>query len=138
MSATTITRPQSVGPEPGPADDAAKRSTAYRTKVDVIRRRYERQALLNGLCANGLSLLLVAAGAAIGLAALAGDLSGELTALLGVAIILLEGVSRVVRPALRAGRARRGRADPGQGAGGGGTRGVRSTSPTPRSRAPPA
>lgn len=79
----------------------------YRAEIDQIRRRYRRQARVNGFGANGLSLALVTAGAAVGLTGLAPDLQGPLTALLGVAIILLEGVSRVLRPAMRAARARR-------------------------------
>lgn len=89
------------------SDDASKRTSAYRRKINHIRRRYERQAVLNGIGANCLSMLLVTAGAAVGLTPLAGGRSAEITAFLGVAIILLEGVSRVLRPALRAGRARR-------------------------------
>ena len=58
------------------------------------------------MAANGLSLLLVAAGAAVGLSPLVGS-DARFTAGLGVAVILLEGVARVMRPALRAARARR-------------------------------
>jgi hypothetical protein len=87
-------------------DDSAARLTAYRARVDIVRRSYRRRACHNEIAANGLSLLLVAAGAAVGLSPL---LQGfrDLTAVLGVAVILLEGVTRVLRPALRAARAGR-------------------------------
>ena len=87
-------------------DDSAARLAAYRARVDVVRRSYRRRACHNGIAANGLSLLLVAAGAAVGLSPLAaGD--GRFTAGLGVAVILLEGIARVMKPALHAARARR-------------------------------
>lgn len=88
------------------ADDTAARLAAYRARVDILRRGYRRRACHNGLAANGLSLLLVAAGAAVGLSPLVGS-DTRFTAGLGVAIILLEGIARVMKPALRAARARR-------------------------------
>jgi hypothetical protein len=86
--------------------DTAERLAAYRARVDILRRSYRRRACHNGLAANGLSLLLVAAGAAVGLSPLVGS-DARFTAGLGVAVILLEGIARVMRPALRAARARR-------------------------------
>ena len=86
--------------------DAASRAAAYRARVDILRGSYRRRARRNGFAANGVSLLLVAAGAAVGLSPLVHG-SIELTAVLGVAVILLEGAARVLRPALRAARARR-------------------------------
>ena len=82
------------------------RTAEYRAGIDVLRRAYKRRARRNGVAANCVSLLLVAAGAAVGLSPL---LQGfrDLTAVLGVAVILLEGVTRVLRPALRAARAGR-------------------------------
>ena len=87
-------------------DDPTARLAVYRARVDVLRRSYRRRACRNGLAANGLSLLLVAAGAAVGLSPLAGG-DGRFTAGLGVAVILLEGIARVMKPALHAARARR-------------------------------
>lgn len=82
------------------------RFAAYRERVELLRRGYRRRARGYGFAANGVSLLLVAAGAAVGLSPLVRS-AGDLTAVLGVAVILLEGVTRVLRPALRASRARR-------------------------------
>ena len=87
-------------------EDTAARLAAYRARVDILRRSYRRRACHNGLAANGLSLLLVAAGAAVGLSPLVGS-DARFTAGLGVAVILLEGVARVMKPALHAARARR-------------------------------
>jgi hypothetical protein len=87
-------------------DDPTARLAAYRARVDVLRRSYRRRACRNGLAANGLSLLLVAAGAAVGLSPLV-DSNARFTAGLGVAIILLEGIARVMKPALHAARAKR-------------------------------
>lgn len=87
-------------------DDPAARLAAYRARVDILRRGYRRRACHNGLAANGLSLLLVAAGAAVGLSPLMGS-DAHYTAGLGVAVILLEGIARVMKPALHATQARR-------------------------------
>jgi hypothetical protein len=87
-------------------DDPAARLAAYRARVDILRRGYRRRACRNGLVANGLSLLLVAAGAAVGLSPLV-DSDARFTAGLGVAVILLEGIARVMKPALHATQARR-------------------------------
>jgi hypothetical protein len=87
-------------------DDPTTRLAVYRARVDVLRRSYRRRACRNGLAANGLSLLLVAAGAAVGLSPLVGS-DARFTAGLGVAIILLEGIARVMKPALHAARAKR-------------------------------
>ena len=57
------------------------------------------------MAANGVSLLLVAAGSAVGLSPLFH--SDPRHRVLGVAVILLEGITRVLRPALRAARARK-------------------------------
>jgi hypothetical protein len=102
MSTTTL-RPVA---QTAAADDPAARLAAYRARVDVLRRSYRNRACRNGLAANGLSLLLVAAGAAIGLSPLMGN-DAHFTAGLGVAVILLEGIARVMKPALHANRARR-------------------------------
>ena len=89
----------------GPGEPA--RITAYRARIDKIRVGYRRRARCNGFAANGVSLLLVTAGAAVGLSPLLPDSHLNFTAALGVAVILLEGVTRVLRPALRAARARK-------------------------------
>ncbi len=88
------------------ASDEDRRLTAYRTRVDTLRSGYRRRARRNGIAANGVSLLLVTAGAAVGLSPLFHN-DANVTAVLGVAVILLEGVTRVLRPALRATRARK-------------------------------
>jgi len=112
MSTTTTTALRPVAQTAATANhnsanhDTAERLAAYRARVDILRRSYRRRACHNGLAANGLSLLLVAAGAAVGLSPLVGS-DARFTAGLGVAVILLEGVARVLRPALRAARARR-------------------------------
>jgi len=112
MSTTTTTALRPVAQTAATANhnsanhDTAERLAAYRARVDILRRNYRRRACHNGLAANGLSLLLVAAGAAVGLSPLVGS-DARFTAGLGVAVILLEGVARVMRPALRAARARR-------------------------------
>jgi hypothetical protein len=103
MSTTTL-RP--VAQTAAATDDPAARLAAYRSRIDILRRSYRRRACRNGLAANGLSLLLVAAGAAIGLSPLMGN-DAHFTAGLGVAVILLEGIARVMRPALHATQARR-------------------------------
>jgi len=87
------------------AETDADRAATYRERIEVLHRRYRRRACRNGLAANAVSLLLVAAGAAVGLSPLLPQ-AHDLTAVLGVAVILLEGVTRVLRPALRASRAR--------------------------------
>jgi hypothetical protein len=87
-------------------DDAAVRLAEYRARVDIVRRSYRRRACHSGIAANLLSLLLVAAGAAVGLSPIVGSGVG-FTAGLGVAVILLEGIARVMKPALHAARARR-------------------------------
>ena len=106
MSTTTAAlRPvaRTAAPED---DDPTTRLAVYRARVDVLRRSYRRRACRNGLAANGLSLLLVAAGAAVGLSPLVGS-DARFTAGLGVEIILLEGIARVMKPALHAARAKR-------------------------------
>jgi hypothetical protein len=84
-------------------DTDAARAARYHERIESQYRRYRRRACRNGLAANAVSLLLVATGATVGLSPL---LPPRLTAALGVAVILLEGVTRVLRPALRASRAR--------------------------------
>ena len=112
MSTTTTTALRPVAQAAATADhdtadhDTAERLAAYRARVDILRRSYRRRACHNGLAANGLSLLLVAAGAAVGLSPLVGS-DARFTAGLGVAIILLEGIARVMKPALHAARAKR-------------------------------
>jgi hypothetical protein len=103
MSTDTARPVRSIGPSG--TDAGTDRVALYRTRVEVLHRRYRRRACRNGLAANGVSLLLVAAGAAVGLSPLLPQ-ARDLTAVLGVAVILLEGVTRVLRPALRATRAR--------------------------------
>jgi len=102
MSTTTL-RPVALTTAT-PDEDA--RFAEYRGRVDILRRSYRRRACRNGIAANGLSLLLVAAGAAVGLSPLVHG-AGGFTAALGVAVILLEGIARVMKPALRAAQARR-------------------------------
>ena len=75
-----------------------------RARVDILRRTYRRRASRNGVIANCLSLLLVATGAAVGLSPISDP---KVTAGLGVTVILLEGIARVMKPALRAAGARR-------------------------------
>ncbi|HEY7273307.1 MAG TPA: hypothetical protein VH502_11290 [Actinoplanes sp.] len=105
MSTTTTLR--SVAQTATTADvDPAARLAEYRARVDLVRRSYRRRACHNGIAANGLSLLLGAAGAAVGLSPLVGS-DVRFTAGLGVAVILLEGIARVMKPALHATRARR-------------------------------
>lgn len=108
---TTTTHPSPARPattDAGHASepDAAKRATSYRHRVELLRRRYQCRARRYTLCANGVSLLLVAAGAGIGVTALDPSFS-VWTVVLGALVVLLEGVTRVLRPSLRAGRARR-------------------------------
>jgi hypothetical protein len=86
--------------------DGESRAAEYRGRIDIIRRGYKRRARHNGTAANGVSLLLVAAGAAVGLSPLFHN-DPNVTAMLGVAVIVLEGATRVLRPALRAARARK-------------------------------
>ncbi len=102
MSTDTARPVRSIAPSESDDTDAA-RAMRYRACIEVLHRRYRRRACRNGLAANAVSLLLVAAGATVGLSPL---LPAHLTAALGVAVILLEGVTRVLRPALRASRAR--------------------------------
>jgi Protein of unknown function (DUF4231) len=108
MSTSTTTRPTVTGH--ATADDADsdtdRRATAYRRRVELLRHRYQRRARRYSVCANGVSLLLVAAGAGIGVTALDPSFS-VWTVVLGALVVLLEGVTRVLRPSLRAGRARR-------------------------------
>jgi hypothetical protein len=82
------------------------RVAEYRARVDILRCTYKRRARRNSFVANGVSLLLVAAGAAVGLTPMFDGYKG-FAAIAGFAVILLEGVSRVLRPALRAVRARK-------------------------------
>jgi predicted exporter len=84
--------------------DEATRLTDYRKDVDALRRSYRRRARWNGVAANVLSLALVLTGAAVGLSSVTNPV---FTAGLGVTVILLEGVARVMKPALRAACARR-------------------------------
>ena len=104
---TTATTLRPVAQTATTADeDSAARLAAYRARVDIVRRSYRRRACHNRIAANGLSLLLVAAGAAVGLSPIV-DRGVGFTAGLGVAVILLEGIARVMKPALRTVRARR-------------------------------
>ena len=79
MSTTTTTALRPVAQTAATANhnsanhDTAERLAAYRARVDILRRSYRRRACHNGLAANGLSLLLVAAGAAVGLSPLVGS-----------------------------------------------------------------
>jgi hypothetical protein len=84
--------------------DEATRIGDYRKDVDVLRRSYRRRARWNGVAANVISLALVLTGAAVGLSSVTNPV---FTAGLGVTVILLEGVARVTKPALRAACARR-------------------------------
>ena len=102
MSTTTTARPDAAEAE---ADDA-HRATAYRRRVEQLRLRYQRRARRYSVCANGVSLVLVTAGAGIGVTAFYPSFSSW-TVVLGALVVLLEGVTRVLRPSLRAGRARR-------------------------------
>ena len=86
------------------ASDEDARLAEYRARVDILRRTYRRRASRNGVVANCLSLLLVATGAAVGLSPISDP---KVTAGLGVTVILLEGIARVMKPALRAAGARR-------------------------------
>ena len=101
MSTTTATRPTDAA-EPG----TDRRIEDYRTRVEQIRKRFHRRARRYTVCANGVSLALVAAGAGIGVTALIPSAS-VWTAILGAMVVLLEGVTRVLRPAMRAACARR-------------------------------
>jgi hypothetical protein len=103
MSTTAALRPVA---RTAAVSDAETRIADYYTRVDRLRRSYRRRACRNGIAANGVSLLLVAAGAAVGLSPLFPK-DTNVTAMLGVAVILLEGVTRVLRPALRGARARK-------------------------------
>jgi hypothetical protein len=106
MSTDTARPVRSIAPSESDADDTdAARAVCYRERIEALHRRYRRRACRNGLAANAVSLLLVATGAAVGLSPLLPQ-AHDLTAVLGVAVILLEGVTRVLRPALRASRAR--------------------------------
>lgn len=105
MSTDATVRPIARAAAPAEPTANASRTAEYRARVDILRRSYRRRARCNGLAANGVSLLLVAAGAAVGLSPFID--SPKQTAVLGFAVILLEGVTRVLRPALRAARARR-------------------------------
>ena len=87
------------------ASDEDARLAEYRARVDILRRTYRRRASRNGVVANCLSLLLVATGAAVGLSPISDP---KVTAGLGVTVILLEGIARVMKPALRAAGARTG------------------------------
>jgi Flp pilus assembly protein TadB len=106
MSTDATVRPITRGATAVETAGDESRTAEYRARIDVLRRAYKRRARRNGVAANCVSLLLVAAGAAVGLSPL---LEGfrDLTAVLGVSVILLEGVTRVLRPALRAARAGR-------------------------------
>ena len=106
MSTTTTALRPVARTAPAENDDPTARLAVYRARVDILRRSYRRRACRNGFAANGLSLLLVAAGAAVGLLPLVGS-DARFTAGLGVAIILLEGIARVMKPALHAARAKR-------------------------------
>lgn len=101
----TATAERSTGRTP--EQEADRRATAYHRRIEVLRRRYRSRARRNTICANAVSLLLVATGAGVGVTALDPVHLGTATVLLGTLVVLLEGVSRVLRPSLRAGRARR-------------------------------
>jgi Protein of unknown function (DUF4231) len=101
MSTHTATRPPEAA-EP----DTDRRIQDYRTRVELISKRFHRRARRYTVCTNGVSLALVAAGAGIGVTALIPS-AAVWTAILGALVVLLEGVTRVLRPAMRAARARR-------------------------------
>ena len=79
----------------------------YRSEIKGIGLRYRRQARHNEWLANSISIALIAAGSAVGLTGLAGEYTGWLSAALGFTVVLLEGASRVFKPACRAAVARR-------------------------------
>jgi hypothetical protein len=85
----------------------AAANRGFQAFVQEQKRLYKRQARTNLWGTNAISMLLVASGAAVGLTGMAGHLSDELNASLGVAVILLEGANRVFMPAQRAARAQR-------------------------------
>jgi hypothetical protein len=104
MSADATVRPiarAAAAAAPAAPMDNEIRTAEYRARIDILRRGYRRRARCNEIAANGVSLLLVAAGGAVGLSPILDNFK-DLTAVLGVAVILLEGVTRVLRPALRA------------------------------------
>lgn len=124
MSTSTITRSRvarrRLTPAPVPSDrptavatastadaDGVRRAAAYRRRIELLRRRYQCRARRSAVCANMVSLLLVTAGAGVGVTALDPTRLGTATVVLGALVVMLEGVTRVLRPALRAGRARR-------------------------------
>ena len=104
MSTPTTAAPLRPVAQTEAAPDEATRITDYRKDVDALRRSYRRRARWNGVAANVLSLALVLTGAVVGLSSATNPV---FTAGLGVTVILLEGVARVMKPALRAACARR-------------------------------
>ena len=91
----------------------AERAETYHARVEVLRRVYRRRARHNGLAANGVSVVLVTIGAFVGLSStfstadfMTTQTAQFLTAVLGFVVMALEGVTRALKPALRAHRAR--------------------------------
>jgi len=78
----------------------------YLNDVKGIQKHYKRQACRSEWLSNAISIALITAGSAVGLTGVAGDLSGRLSALLGFAVVVLEGASRVFKPMCRAVHAR--------------------------------
>jgi hypothetical protein len=106
ISTDTTVRPIASAASSVEAAGNETRGAEYRARVDILRRSYKRRACRNGVFANGVSLALIATGAALSLTPMV-EAYKNYAAYLGVAVILLEGVTRVLRPALRATRARK-------------------------------
>jgi hypothetical protein len=86
--------------------DVTPEFTGYLKEVKDIQKHYKRQAFRSEWLSNAISIALITAGSAVGLTGVAGDLSGRLSALLGFAVVVLEGASRVFKPMCRAVHAR--------------------------------
>lgn len=107
MSATAAATTDRTGTvEGGGEPDVSRRAARYRRRVDHERRVQRCVARRQTVYANVLSLLLVAAGAGVGVTAGNPPL-GTATVVLGALVVVLEGVSRVLRPGARAARCRR-------------------------------
>lgn len=107
MSATAAATTDRTGTaEGGSEPDVSRRAVRYRRRIDRERRVQRCSARRQTVYANVLSLLLVAAGAGVGVTAVYPPL-GTATVVLGALVVVLEGVSRVLRPGARAARARR-------------------------------
>jgi Protein of unknown function (DUF4231) len=78
----------------------------YVETVKGIQRQYRRKAHQSEWFSNTISVALITAGSAVGLTGVVGELSVQLGALLGFTVVVLEGASRVFRPACRAVHAR--------------------------------